>query len=94
MPLPALNPPPRTGQKLLDDWLYLVWRKLGEASNTAPISVSGAAATATTAASVPPMPTVGAPVVQSDPGSFAFDSDTGTRYYNPTGDPGGWVVLA
>lgn len=100
MPLPPLAPPPPTGNPVLDKWLYQVWRKLGEASDVAPISVSGQAATAAVATtalaadSVPPAPVSGAPVTETDPGSFAFDEGTGKRYYNPTGDPGDWVEMA
>ena len=41
MPLPALNPPPKTGNRVLDQWNYELWRKLGEATLTAPLSVTG-----------------------------------------------------
>lgn len=58
MSLPALNAPPiRT--RMTDDagnitpawaqWFDLLWRKTGEATTTAPISVSGSAASAATA---------------------------------------------
>jgi hypothetical protein len=97
MALPPLNAPPLRSP-LVDkrgyvspvwaQWFDLLWRKTGEASSTAPISVTGSST------SVPPMQVIGAPTVTSDPGAFATDPDTGNTYYNPTGDPDDWVEIA
>lgn len=46
MALPPVPPPPQTGNRAFDAWLYLMWQKLGAAGVLAPdLSIGGNAAT-------------------------------------------------
>jgi len=42
-----LNPPPLTGNRAFDSWARELYRKLGQATDTAPVSVSGKSANIT-----------------------------------------------
>jgi hypothetical protein len=91
MALPPLHPPPRIDDQILYRWLYELWRKTGEDTATAPLSVSGQSATVANAIQPgSPVGTVSAPA-----GTFYTDSVTGTQYFKQAGDDeNGWVVIS
>jgi len=105
MALPPLNPPP-TYAPLQDGagrinpiwarWFELLWRKTGESTNLAPLSIEGTAAVATQAQAVATTQATGSPegVQSAPPGAFYIDTAVGATYVKQSGiGPDGWISL-